>query len=118
MAKVFLIHWDPEVAQAWADRLMAAGFTVGVESEDASRAYRTIRELEPDVVVANLDQDADRIHTAIESVHGTSWGREIPFIFVGGDEVSWFTLREQFPDATFVEESELPAALDALHLDG
>ncbi len=118
MAKVFLIHWEPEVAQDWAERLMAAGFTVGVESQDASRAYRTIRELEPHVVVANLDHDADRIHTAVESVRGTSWGREIPFIFVGGDEDSWFTLREQIPDATFVEEPELPAALDALRLDG
>ena len=118
MAKVFLIHWDAETVQAWADRLMAAGFTVGAESEDASQAYRSIRELEPDVVVADLDHDADRTHVAVESVQGTRWGREIPFIFVGGDEESWFTLREQFPDATFVEEQDLPSALDSLRLDG
>ena len=118
MAKVFLIHWDEGSAQTWAQRLLTAGFSVGAESQDASRAYRTIRELEPDVVVADLDHDADRTHTVIESVHGTRWGREIPFIFVGGDEDSWFTLRERFPDATFVEEAELPSALDSLRLDG
>lgn len=118
MAKVFLIHWDEEVGKTWADRLLSAGFSVGVGSHDASQAYRTIRELEPNVIVADLNQDADRTHTVVDSVHGTRWGREIPFIFVGGDEDSWFTLRERFPDATFIEEAELPTALDSLRLDG
>lgn len=114
MAKLFLVHWAEEEAQAWAQELMALGWTVGVAHSNSGQAYRDVRDIVPDVVVVSLEEKSDWGLQTAEAVRATRWGRELPFIFVGGeDDDALLTLRQDFPEASYVEYDELPAALES-----
>ncbi len=114
MPSLFLLHWDVEEAAAWADELRELGWSVEVGAEEASKAYRDIRADIPDVVVVDLETKADWGFQAAEAVRRSRWGHEVPFIFIGGqDEDALLTLREEFPEASYVEKDELDAALAA-----
>lgn len=114
MARLFLVHFDDAEAESWADELMELGWDVGVESGSNASAYRHIRDQAPDVVVVSLRDKPDWGLQAAEAVRKARWGHEVPFIFVGGtDDDALMTLREDFPEASYIERDELAAALAA-----
>ncbi len=116
MPSLFLVHWDPEEATAWAEEIADAGWEVEVESERADMAYRNIREAAPEVVVIDLDLKPDYGVRAADAIHRSRWGQEVRFVFIGGeDEDALLTLREDLPDAVFIEREDLMAALGSLH---
>ncbi len=111
---LFLLHWDVDEAEAWADELRELGWVVEVGAEAASQAYRDIRADIPDVVVVDLETKTDWGFQAAEAVRRARWGHEVPFIFIGGnDDDALLSLREFFPEASYIERDELPAALAA-----
>lgn len=112
MAKLVLVHWDEEEAIAWAEALTALGWDVSAQWTDGSDAYRVVREWQPDVVAVSLERKPGHGVQVAESVRRSRWGQDVPFIFVAGeDEDALMTLRDGFPEATYVEREELAAAI-------
>ncbi len=114
MPSLFLLHWDVEEAEAWAEELRELGWVVEIGADEASKAYRDIRSDIPDVVVVDLETKTDWGFQAAEAVRRARWGHEVPFIFIGGqDDDALLSLREFFAEASFIERDELAAALAA-----
>lgn len=112
--KLFLIHWNQAEAEALAGPLRAAGWSVEIESEDGERGARRVLESQPQAVLiylTRLPSHGRRTGHYLRSVRDSG---DLPIFFVGGKPEKIERAREEVPDALFLGEKELTAALAEL----
>ncbi|MBI2165619.1 MAG: response regulator [Chloroflexi bacterium] len=108
---LFLIHWNQMEAEALARLLRAEGWQVRIEAQDGARAWRSIREDTPDVVViflARLPSHGRKTAEALRSTRGT---RGLPIVFVDGKPEAVEKATSKVPDAMYTGSAQLKEAL-------
>lgn len=110
--KLFLIHWNPPLAEQMARDLRAAEWHVGFESEDSMRAVRRIRELTPNAIVISLARSPSRGVETAQTLRAMRVARA-PIVFVDGRADTIKEARERVPTALFATVGELPDILAA-----
>ena|SRR2546425_2996707 len=110
--KLFLIHSSPSEAEQLARELRAAHWRVDIETENAARAQRHIRERSFDAVVISLARvPGDGVDTAYALRCGMSACFRI--VFLDGKEDDIKAAKARVPAAVFTTSGGLPDALEA-----
>ena len=112
---LYLIHWHPGEAEALAQPLREQGWSVRIEAEDGARAYRETGAEVPDVVVVYLTRRPSHGRETALTLRQRKSTRDVPILFVGGSPEDAEKVRQKLPDARFLVETDLPAALRAAH---
>ena len=99
------------LAQQQAQGLTAAGWQVGVESEDGSRAYQRIEAHPPDVVVIDLSLKPSHGRRTAAALREHKATRDLPIVFVDGTARAIETATAQVPDAIFTTCARLQSTL-------
>lgn len=101
----FLIHWDSDEAEAYADELRAEGWRVDVESEDGGRAFERIKQDPPTVALIFLSQASSHGREVAVELRNTAATRELPIIFVDGTQEAIQQTKSAVPNALYVSLS-------------
>jgi CheY-like chemotaxis protein len=108
---LFLIHWNQAEAEQLAQPLREAGWHVEFEAEDGARAVNTIKASPPDAVAIYLTRLPSHGRRTAEYLRETKSTRDIPILFVGGSPEKIEAAKAKVPDALYINEGELVAAL-------
>jgi CheY-like chemotaxis protein len=112
MARIVLIHWNPQEARERAGRLRSAGHTVRIHSDpEGGAALRATRDRPPDALVIDLSRvpsHGGAVGTWLRQQKAT---RSVPLLFVGGSEEKVARVRKMLPDATYTEWRRIRGAL-------
>jgi len=108
--KLFLIHWNPPLAEQMARELRAAEWRVDFESEDSTRAVRRIREQSPNAIVISLARSPSY---GVETAHALRAMRvaSVPIVFVDGKADTIKEAKARVPMAIFATSGELSDVL-------
>lgn len=110
--KLFLIHWHEGEAGELAARLGAAGWEVAYEAEDGGRAYKKVKADPPDIIVCSLARLPSHGRRTVAYIKESKAAPHIPVIFTGGEREALEKTRAQVPEAEYIREGELMAALE------
>jgi CheY-like chemotaxis protein len=111
---LFLIHWNLEEAQAYAETLRGRGWDVDFEHEDGARAAKSVKANPPDIIVIYLTRLASHGRATAEYLAEAKSTRGIPIIFVGGQGEALVKTKAQLPNAIYIEEASLQQTLGSL----
>lgn len=100
MAQVLVVHWKPEEIETRVARLREH-HKVDVESRRGGRWCRDLRKCPPDAVVIDLSRLPSHGREAGNFLRTQKATRNVPLIFVGGDEAKVTRTRALLPDAHF-----------------
>ncbi|MFO8050423.1 MAG: hypothetical protein R6V01_01835 [Thermoplasmatota archaeon] len=81
--RVLIIHWDEREGSEIRNDLESLGLEVQLESEDGVKAYRTIEETRPDVVLIYLTRRPLEGMSNVASFLDRRTMTDIPMLFVG-----------------------------------
>lgn len=109
--RAFLVEWDEHAARTRAAALRASGWDVEWEAEDGWRAYSLIRRQVPDVVVIDLARKPAHGRELGRSLHSTSSLRDLPVVFVDGDDRHRELARKAVDGAHFTSSERLSETL-------
>ena len=105
--KTFIIHWNIQEAEQYAQHLYEDKWSVEFEAVDGRRAFDLIKKDQPDVVVIYLS----RLHIQGRAVAGDlrsdSETRDIPIVFVDGKEKAVRKAVEEIPGAIHTTQEDL-----------
>lgn len=110
--RLFLLHWNKEEAEAYANDLRALGWDVDFESEDGARASKAIKLEPPTAVVTYLTHKPSHGLATTEYLAETKSTRHIPLIFVEGEGEGLAKTMAKLPNAKFVSEVQLAKTLE------
>lgn len=114
MARILLVHWHADEAEAHAGPLRQ-GHDVRVVNA-AGQAYRTMAEHRPEAAVISLDRMPSHSLAIGSLMRNRKVSRHVPLIFVGGASDKVARVRKALPDALFTTWEALPSLLpQALH---
>ncbi|HYK34956.1 hypothetical protein [Alloacidobacterium sp.] len=109
---VRLICWNDELAQKRATEIAKLGYKVESLSLHGSSAFIShIRNLNPAIVVIDLDRLPSHGREVAIVLRGSKTTRHIPIVFAGGVEEKVTRLRMELPDAVFTLWEKLAGAL-------
>lgn len=109
---VRLICWNDELAQQQAKEIAKLGYRVEASSLRGSSAFVShIRNLNPAVVVIDLDRLPSHGREVAIVLRGSKTTRHVPIVFAGGVEEKVVRLRTELPDAVFTSWEKLAGAL-------
>lgn len=108
--RIRLITWKEERVSRLKHELEASAFAVDAETFDAS-SLKALASDPPDAVVIDLARLPSQGRDVGVSVRTRAGTRDIPLIFVDGNEDKIGRTREQLPDATYTIMNELGAAV-------
>lgn len=77
---VFLIEFDHASASARSKALKDLGYTITAESFDGGKAYKEIRKVRPDVIIASVDCKISHVKQTIEAISRTKVLSSIPIL--------------------------------------
>lgn len=109
--RLFVIHWSAAEASELTAPLVKDGWEVDLETEDGARAARAILAGPPDAVIVSLDRRPSHGRETVQALKASRAGRDIPVIFVGGEEAAVAKTRTKFTGAQFVAPDGLRRAL-------
>ena len=109
--RLFLVHWNAEAAAERACMLRDEDWFVDVESVDGATAYQVIQTETPDVVLIDLSRKPSHGREIARSLRESSKTRELPIVFVDGDEIAIKKVRSRVPDALFTTWDEVTDVL-------
>jgi hypothetical protein len=111
MKRIRFIHWKPEEAGDYVEKLMATGLKVAFEPY-SNKIMAADRKLPPDVIVIDLDRIPSQgrdLGIAYRTYKDT---RNCPIVFAGGDPVKVKRVREILPDAHYTSWSKITEAIE------
>jgi hypothetical protein len=111
---LILVHWHETEAKELAKELIAAGWKVVIEHGGGTVKMKELRAKPPRAVVVSLRRLPSHGREWADALWYTKWGRQIPLVFVDGDEAKVVKLREQFSAAQFIAWKNLSAVLAGL----
>lgn len=112
MARVHLVHWDPEDARALVAAITALGHeAVYLPGVTGTPLMRALRASAPDAFLIDLTRRPSHGREVAMALRSSPATRHIPLVFGGGDEDSVARMRALLPDASFTPWRRLKAAL-------
>jgi DNA-binding NarL/FixJ family response regulator len=120
--RAFVIHWNAAEIQAKVRLVETCGMqAVGHEAEDGERAMNAIKELEPNVLLVWLSRLPSHGRVTAQAVRASSWGRDLPVVFVEGDpdlleDARMARVRNAVPAALVTTPDRLESAVAAAML--
>ena len=109
--KAFLIHWNPSEAEAHAQSLRKASWQVEIEAENGARAGNAIKADPPRVIVIYLSRLPSHGRETAYALHSYKATRNIPIVFVDGNEEAVEKTKVKVPDAIYTTSEELESVL-------
>jgi len=109
--RIFLCCWSETKTISKAKELEEAGYIVAFESFDGGLVYKTIKTTPSDVVVIDLDEKPSHGRETARAIRSNKSTREIPIIFVGGDEENKLKTAERIPNSAFTSWSSIKSIL-------
>ena len=109
--RLFLFHWDKNTAADRAEQLRADGWKVEVESEDGARGGGKVLKDPPDVIVMDLSRKPSHSRETANGLRGYDAGRNLPIVFVDGEEMDIEKTKRKVSDAIFTSSSGLKRVL-------
>lgn len=110
MGVIRLVHWHEAEAQAKAERLRAAGYSVDASPLDA-QAMKALRKHKPLAVVIDLSRLPSHGRETASALRQSKPTRDVPIIFVGGEEEKVAAVRQALPDAAYTSWTSIKSAL-------
>src|SRR5215470_11985672 len=109
---VRLICWNEELAQQHAKEIAKPGYRVEASSLRGSSAFIShIRDLNPAIVVIDLDRMPSYGREVAIVLRGSKTTRHVPIVFAGGVDEKVARLRAELPDAVFTSWEKIAGAL-------
>ena len=109
--RIFLIHWNTDEAEDFAEALRTAGWDVDIEAENGARACKLIKYNKPDAVVISLSRLPSHGSVTARALHNISATAEIPIIFVDGEKRFIEKALSKVPEAIYTTSGELEEVL-------
>lgn len=109
--KIFLIHWNETEAEVYAEEFREEGWEVKTEAEDGARAYQQIKKEPPKVVLIYLNRLPSHGRKTGEHLRGIKTTRDLPIIFVDGNDHAVRKTREKVPKAIYATTLDLGKVL-------
>jgi hypothetical protein len=109
--KVHLIHWRPEEAVERIDALKKLGHEVVYVEPDNSGNLKHVRASRPDVLLIDVTRSLSHGRAVGVEARRAKGLREIPLLFVGGEEEKVKSIRELLPDATYCDWKSIRGGL-------
>ncbi len=112
MARVHLVHWDPEDARGHIASLVARGHDVAVlPGVTGTPRMGALRAGAPDAFLIDLSRRASHGREVAMALRASPATRHIPIVFAGGDAEATARMRQLLPDAVFTPWGRMKAAL-------
>jgi CheY-like chemotaxis protein len=110
--KVRVIHWKDAEAGPLIEVVRGAGFDVEyVPDPNGAAVARAIKASLPDAVLIDLSRLPSHGREMAVWLRNRKTTRDIPIVFVGGEEVKVAPIKAVIPDAAYVTEKGLSRAL-------
>jgi len=110
--RLFLIHWNGAEAQELVRELEGLGWHMDFEAQDGARAAKRIREAPPEAAVIFLSRLPSHGRETAHALRSFKATRQLPIIFVDGQDEAVQKTREKVPDAHFVTKDLLQMTLE------
>jgi CheY-like chemotaxis protein len=111
LARVLLVHWKPEEAEARVAALRKAGHEVRVLDPDGMPALRALGARPPAAIVIDLGRLPSRGRAVATALRQQKATRAVPLLFVEGDPEKTARVKALIPDAAYATWRGLPGAL-------
>lgn len=112
--RVFVFAWSQAEAEAAARLISGWGWQVDTEWQDGGRGSAAVKASLPDAVVLYLAYKPSHSRATAEYLAQTKATAHIPLVFVGGEGDGLAKTQAKLPEAIYVSENELQAALEGL----
>jgi CheY-like chemotaxis protein len=107
----FIIHWNVQQAEKYAQHLYEDGWSVEFEAVDGHRAFDLITRDQPDVVVIYLSRLHIQGRAVASDLRESSETETIPIVFVDGKKKAVEKAMEEVPDAIATTQEEILGVL-------
>lgn len=101
MARLLYVHWNRTEANERARKLRDAGHTVRVQWREQGEGLEQHVERPPEAIVIDLDRLPSHGRAVATYLRQRKSTRQLPIVFVGGDEERVARARRELPDATY-----------------
>jgi CheY-like chemotaxis protein len=109
--KAFIIHWNVQEAEKYAQHLYEDGWSVEFEAVDGRRAFDLITKDQPDVVVIYLSRLHIQGRAVANDLRSSSETEAMPIVFVDGKEKAVKKAMQEVPDAIVTTQDEILGVL-------
>ena len=116
MTRLYYVHWDRGECLEDVQVLRDAGHRVRhqwrSDAGEGAKVYQEVKRTPPDVLIVRLDQlptHGKRVAMVTREVRSL---RDLPLVFVGGDEKTLEATRAEFPNARFSTREALLGTLE------
>jgi len=114
--RLILFEWNAQAAEARAEQIRTAGWTVEVESEDGARGVRRVLDHPPTLVAFDLAYSPAHSLRSAAAIRKYRDVRHLPLLFIGGAPALVKRAQEEFRGAAFVAPEMLLKRLDGFDL--
>ena len=112
MARIHLVHWDPEDARGHLASLVALGHDVAfLPGVTGTPLMRALRAGAPDAFLIDLSRRPSHGREVAMALRTSPATRHIPILFAGGDVEATTRMRHLLPDAVFTTWGRVKTAL-------
>jgi CheY-like chemotaxis protein len=105
--KAFIIHWNVQEAEQYAQLLYEDGWSVEFEAVDGRRAFDLIGKDQPDVVLIYLSRLHIQGRAVAVDLRESSETESIPIVFVDGKQKAVQKAMSEVPDAIPATQDEI-----------
>ena len=105
--KAFIIHWNVQEAEQFAQHLYEDGWSVEFEAVDGRRAFDLIAKDQPDVVLIYLSKLHIQGRAVAVDLREGSETERIPIVFVDGKPKAVKKALQDVPDALSATQDEI-----------
>lgn len=105
--RLFLIHWHNEEAQNLISDLTSEGWEVSFESVDGENTYKKIKEMRPDIILADLSHKPSHTREVCRSLQNLKATKDTLIIFVDGPREYIDALQQEIPHSFATSSSNL-----------
>jgi CheY-like chemotaxis protein len=110
-ARVRLIHWKPEEAQARIAQIETAGFQAEFDPPIPPELLRRLHANPPAAVVIDLTRLPSHGREFATALRGSKATRHLPVVFAEGDPAKVERIRALLPDAVYTSWSHIGTAI-------
>ncbi len=112
MARVHLVHWDPEDARVRVTALVALGHdAVHLPGLTGTPLMRALRAASPDAFLIDLSRRPSHGREVALALAASPATRHIPILCAGGDDAATARLRALLPHAVFASYGQMKTAV-------
>lgn len=111
MPRVKLIHWKAEEIKERAKILRESGYDVDSNLKGGSQIFRHLGENPPAVIIIDLSRLPSQGRDFGLTIRKRKTTRNIPIVFIGGDQEKVKGIQKLLPDASYTSWEEIETTL-------